>query len=323
VIQHRNAGLTERVVRYLRSAIALLCGCQSALDPALPQGAQAMMPPPVYATWWAMTSACSGLSGPLDRVEWYQVPGAATVPYPGVSDANGYWSFASDRIVLAGESVLDGGAVRHEMLHALLQTGRHPRAAFLERCAGFVDCGRECIADSDPLPPLDPATPTISPDQLTLTTSVAPPTPSMGVDGGFFAVTVAVTNASDRARGALPRPRRSRACVDSRGDARGDARARSDDSSVRREVDGGHRGAVDGADLVRAADDRTGRWYYADHRHRGTTGARPTPVTSTPLAPSSTVAKLGCALVAEADDPRRRCDPAPPSHVEPADFETA
>jgi hypothetical protein len=197
VIQHWNVGRTKRARWRLRGAVALLCACRSAVDPPLPRGAELMIAPPVYATWWAMTETCSDLRGPLDRVERYRVPNAATVPYPGVSDATGYWSFASDRIVLAGESVLDGGAVRHEMLHALLQNGRHLRPAFLERCGGVVDCGRECIAGADPLPPLDPATPTISPDQLSLTISIAPAAPSMGVDGGFFAVTVGVTNATD------------------------------------------------------------------------------------------------------------------------------
>ena len=197
MIQYRNARHTERVLRRLRTAIALISACRSPVDPALPQGAQAMIPPPVYTTWWAMTEACSGLHGSLDRVEWYQIPNSATVPYPEVTDATGYWSFASDRIVLAGRSVLDGGAVRHEMLHALLETGRHPRTAFLGHCGGVVDCGRECIADSDTLPRLDPATPTIFPGALTMTTSTSPAAPSIGVDGGFFTVTVTVANATD------------------------------------------------------------------------------------------------------------------------------
>jgi len=60
-------------------------------------------------------------------------------------DAAGYWSLGGSRIVLTECIVDDGSAVRHEMLHAILQVGGHPRAQFLGACAALVDCEGSCI----------------------------------------------------------------------------------------------------------------------------------------------------------------------------------
>lgn len=174
-----------------------LAGCRSVVDPPLPPNAEAMTPVSAYKTWWAMTEACSGLTGSFDNVRWYEVPNAATVPYPGKTDVNAYWSYAHDQIVIAGLWALDGGLVRHEMLHALTQSGGHPRAQFLDRCAGVVDCDDACIRDSDPPSPAAAGTPTIRPDQLQLSIAVAPTAPSIQIDSGLFTVTVSVTNPAD------------------------------------------------------------------------------------------------------------------------------
>src|SRR5687767_13898568 len=65
-----------RVFRWLPSAAAVgLAACSSLVDPDLPVNARQFTPPPVYARWWAMTQACSGLSGDLASVSWYVVPG--------------------------------------------------------------------------------------------------------------------------------------------------------------------------------------------------------------------------------------------------------
>jgi hypothetical protein len=50
--------------------------------------------------------------------------------------------------VLADSGIDQGDAVRHEMLHALIRVGGHPRAAFLDACGGIVHCERHCIADA-------------------------------------------------------------------------------------------------------------------------------------------------------------------------------
>jgi hypothetical protein len=174
--------------RRLVTTLAVIGGCHSLVDPPLPPAATAMAPPAVYATWWAMTEACSGLTGSLEHIQWFQVPGATTIPYPGLTDVSGYWS-TSDRIVLAGMTTLDGSGVRHEMLHALLHSVGHPRAAFLTSCGGVVDCARPCVADAEPLPPLDPGTPVVTPNQLHLAIAVSPASPAIETDDGFFTVT--------------------------------------------------------------------------------------------------------------------------------------
>jgi hypothetical protein len=44
--------------------------------------------------------ACSGLKGSLDAVQWYAAPGPLRNPDNGAEPINGYWSLASNRIVL-------------------------------------------------------------------------------------------------------------------------------------------------------------------------------------------------------------------------------
>src|SRR5688572_6639568 len=117
-----------RVMRGLSSVAAVigLAACRSLVDPDLPADARQFAPPAVYARWWAMTEACSGLSGDLSSVSWFVVPGVTTVSLNGI-EVDGYWSLGSNRIVIAEAGMLAGGKVRHEMLHALLQRRGHPR----------------------------------------------------------------------------------------------------------------------------------------------------------------------------------------------------
>ena len=129
-------------------AIALLVGsvsaCLSLLEPNLPEGAEEMDPPPVYARWWRLTEACSGHSRGMETVRWYRTPGLTFRLHNQVY--SGVW--IGNRIVIAGDEVYDGRVVRHEMLHALLETGGHPRAQFLGACASLVACGGSCVEDA-------------------------------------------------------------------------------------------------------------------------------------------------------------------------------
>ena len=97
-----------------------LNGCDRLVDPKLPSDAELFTPPPVYSTWWRMTEACSGLSGSLDAVTWYKTDEVVHDVRTGEVVA-GYWTAGSNSIVLTSTVMLDGGTVRHEMLHALLQ----------------------------------------------------------------------------------------------------------------------------------------------------------------------------------------------------------
>lgn len=88
-------------------------------------------------------------------VRWYRTPGSAVL-LDGVP-VGGYWGSRGNRIVLPEDVLDNGAAVRHEMLHALLQVRGHPREQFLERCASVVDCVSSCVRDAGPwqLPPTD------------------------------------------------------------------------------------------------------------------------------------------------------------------------
>jgi hypothetical protein len=130
----------------------------------------------------------------MSAITWYVVPNTEVVPYPGLTDVEAYWALAGNRIVLAGNSALDGGGVRHEMLHALLRQGGHPRSAFLVACGGVVECNKECIADAGPPPPFDPSALHVTENDLELAITVAPAHPSAAVDSGFFTLTVRATN---------------------------------------------------------------------------------------------------------------------------------
>ena len=175
-------------------AAAIICAaCRSIADPELPANAEQFEPPAVYARWWAMTEACSRLSGDLSSVSWFVVPGVTTVLLDGKA-VEGYWSLGSNRIVIAGGGKLVGGIVRHEMLHALIKGRGHPRAKFLDDCGGVVSCTEACISDAGPPPSPDPAAIQIGPEPLEVQVDVQPAAPGRAVDDGFFAVIVSVRN---------------------------------------------------------------------------------------------------------------------------------
>src|SRR5262245_7972265 len=125
--------------------------CRELVDPPLPAGAEAFVAPSEYGLWWTLTEACANRTASLSDVSWYVVRGARMIR-DGGKTVSGYWSAASNRIVLAEDAAQTGAVVRHEMLHALLQTGGHPRTAFLENCGGVVSCGEDCVRDAGPAP---------------------------------------------------------------------------------------------------------------------------------------------------------------------------
>jgi hypothetical protein len=142
-----------------------------------------------------MTQACSGLTGSLGAVTWYKT--SEVLHDVGTGDLIiGYWTAGSNRIVMLASAMLDGGAVRHEMLHSLIAQGGHPRSQFLGKCAGTVDCQRGCITDGGPYPP-PPESPIHEPgDSIDLTVEIAPTNPTSGYDEGFFSITVTAHNRS-------------------------------------------------------------------------------------------------------------------------------
>ncbi|HKR07557.1 MAG TPA: hypothetical protein VJS39_00085 [Gemmatimonadaceae bacterium] len=185
-----GAAVRPAGIAVLTLAIAV---CTSVTEPTLPKDAQEFSPPPVYSTWWNMTQACSQLTGSLSAVTWYST--AEVVHDIASGDViAGYWVAGSNRIVLNSAVMMDGGIVRHEMLHALIKHGGHPRNQFLGNCAGTVDCERACAADAGPYPN-PPETPIqVGTESIAISVSVDPTTPTHAVDEGRFSVTVQTHN---------------------------------------------------------------------------------------------------------------------------------
>jgi hypothetical protein len=172
-------------------------GCESSTAP-LPTGAQRFVPPDVYRQWWALTEACSGLRGDLAAITWYDVPGAESIPAAHGQTQQGEWRSSGNRIVLAGNARLEGDLVRHEMLHALLRLGAHPRQSFVGRCGNVVVCTGRCLAEAGPAPPPDPAAVLVDPAALDVHVELDPAQPGVRVNGGHFIMWVVARNPSDQ-----------------------------------------------------------------------------------------------------------------------------
>ena len=135
-----------RRLSLLIAGLATLAGCELPTEP-FPSGAVPFEPPQAYATWWQLTSACSGVSGDFSAIRWFVVPGAQTIPVRG-REYHGAWYRDGNRIVLAEGAQQSGPLVRHEMLHALIDRGGHPREYYRSRCGGIVVCQGECESET-------------------------------------------------------------------------------------------------------------------------------------------------------------------------------
>lgn len=93
-----------------------------------------------------MVEACSGQSGDFGEVQWYEVPGDAV--RLADESVSGYWLAQRNAIVISHGYARSGFVVRHEMLHALLRRGGHPRDPFLGTCAALVSCTGRCVQDA-------------------------------------------------------------------------------------------------------------------------------------------------------------------------------
>jgi hypothetical protein len=199
----RDLPMRRRAMRPRRSSLlwlvltspgliaALVIACSDATAP-LPTGAIAWNPPARFALWWQMTESCSGRQSDLRAIRWYVVPNATSIDFEG-EQVQGV-TLGTDRIVLADAFKMDGSLVRHEMLHALLRVGGHPRDAFLVRCDGVVACVTTCETDAGGRPTPAPSAPEISPHDVATRIEVVPRQPSASRDDGAVAVIVSITN---------------------------------------------------------------------------------------------------------------------------------
>ena len=162
-----------------------------------PTDAHEIGPAAPYARWWAMTESCSGRSGSLAAVRFYTIP-EATLEGDGASFV-AYWFEEGNRIVFVDGRSMNGATVRHEMLHALLGTGEHPRADFVDRCGGIVAFGDPVHEEASAL--LAPPTansPVLIPADFAITLAIAPtPVALAQPDSGWVTAIVSVANPRD------------------------------------------------------------------------------------------------------------------------------
>ena len=189
--------MKQLAIGMIVAAQLVVLGCGDAAGPVLPKDAVLFSPPAVYSTWWQMTQTCSGLTGSMAAVTWYQTSEEITDTHTG-DVIEGFWVPGSNQIVLNSLVMLDGGTVRHEMLHALRQKGGHPRDQFLGKCAGVVACEDACVADAGPYPtpPQTPIHGTV--DSIETTLDIEPHTPARTIDEGRFSITVLTRNKTAR-----------------------------------------------------------------------------------------------------------------------------
>ena len=88
----------------------------------------------LYQEWWTKTEACSGRTGDMSQVAFYAVDSPSGAIALGTEKGHGWWIRDGNRIYLPANALSEEWLVRHEMLHALLQTGAHPTNQFVEAC---------------------------------------------------------------------------------------------------------------------------------------------------------------------------------------------
>jgi hypothetical protein len=118
----------------------LFVGCHDSLAPWQEidlSKAVKIEPSTQYIGWWNELEACSGLSGDVHSVAFYVEPNASTIQV-GSENYWGYWIKSGNRIVLAGTWATNEKLVKHEEMHALLQSPLHPPAYFNGPCGDLT-----------------------------------------------------------------------------------------------------------------------------------------------------------------------------------------
>lgn len=177
--------------RLLRSAVLCLgvAACSLFDESEFPDAAVQIMPPSRYRAWWDVVESCSGNVLPFESISWFTVP-------PGHLDvrgesAAGVWYGDTNRIVIAQGWRDDGPLVRHEMLHALLNTSAHPAEFFQSRCADLVACSGECEVR-----PVLPNATEVAAEVLQVSITLFPRAPSVTLHEGWATIVVDVHNPS-------------------------------------------------------------------------------------------------------------------------------
>jgi hypothetical protein len=141
------------VIVCLAMASFVTTGCDFITDSSntLDPQARALVPPARFETMWRTVQACTGLRGEFSSLEFYSVPSGYRVNGKLV---DGFWENRGwhQRIYLTNGLAATPETVRHEMVHALIQTAQHTRRDFVENCGGIVACTSSCRADAGVTP---------------------------------------------------------------------------------------------------------------------------------------------------------------------------
>jgi hypothetical protein len=172
----------------------LVTSCVVTTEPGFPSAARRVTPPAQFSVWWRVTESCAGVQRDFHAVQWYVVPDEE-LNVDGVHYDGYTWSGASPRIVVE-ESMLDaaGSLIRHEMLHALLNRGGHPRQYFVERCGDIVSCEARCVDEAGGYPPPTTTDAIVDADRLEVRAFITPTPVSRSADSSWLAVVVEAHN---------------------------------------------------------------------------------------------------------------------------------
>lgn len=156
-----------------------------------------MTPPTAYALWWQLAEACSGVTGDLAAVRWFELPGASQFTVRDTAYQS-YWWAVGNRIVVVANKKLDGQLIRHEMLHSL--TGPHHLTQyFRDKCGGYVACEGNCAKEAGSIESPASTAATVEPTALAVSVAVAPQAASIRTYGGWVAIEVTATAQTDSA----------------------------------------------------------------------------------------------------------------------------
>ncbi len=187
---------TSRIASVLGLLILSSASCADPTGLAFPEAAvERFEPPQKYALWWQQVEACAGRRADFSRVQWYRTIGNEPLEEEDGTRYGGYWWAQGNRIAL--RDIHAGGIVRHEMLHAILQNGKHPLSMFAGRCAGIVSFEEPEGYGASPADIREAVT-VPAQSALHVTVGVDPMVPSASLYGGAFSIVVTATNRLDR-----------------------------------------------------------------------------------------------------------------------------
>jgi hypothetical protein len=191
VTEESSTAMMRRVLWLLTGAVFIAAACTDALGP--PAGAVGFTPPAHYRIWWAVAEACAGRTGDFDAVHWYTVPASESFSLEGQT-VNGAWYQAGNKIALGANQMGNGELVRHEMVHALMQSGDHPRSIFLDQCADVVNCVERCVSDAGGPPDTSAMAVVVAPSAMDVSVEIIPHPLSLTSNNGWFSCVISAKN---------------------------------------------------------------------------------------------------------------------------------